>query len=101
MDEMFKGKWNELKGKIKEKWGKLTDNDLKEIQGRREVFLAKLQSRYGWEEHKAHEELKKFEKSCGCACSSCRGEQKHIHKDEEWEDESEGWEGKGKGRKIG
>lgn len=33
--EMFEGKWHEYKGKVKEKWGKLTDNDLTEINGKK------------------------------------------------------------------
>lgn len=68
--DIFEGKWHEYKGQIKEKWGKLTDDDLKQIDGKRETFLGKLQSRYGYEEEKAEEELANFEKSCGCSCSS-------------------------------
>lgn len=67
--DIFEGKWHEFTGKIKEKWGKLTDDDIKQIDGRRETFLGKLQSRYGYEKEKAEEELANFEKSCGCNCS--------------------------------
>ena len=41
------GQWKQLKGKIKEQWGKLTDDDLMEIQGRREKLVGKIQTRYG------------------------------------------------------
>ena len=55
--DRFKGKWNELKGKIKEKWGKLTDNDIMEINGKYEQFLGALQKRYGYEKERAEKEF--------------------------------------------
>lgn len=61
--EIFQGKWHEFKGKIKEKWGKLTDNDLSEINGKREALLGKLETRYGYAKDKAEKELSAFEKS--------------------------------------
>jgi uncharacterized protein YjbJ (UPF0337 family) len=45
--DQIAGKWTEFKGKVKEKWGKLTDNELDEIAGQREQLLGKLQERYG------------------------------------------------------
>ena len=47
MWEKFKGSWTQTKGAIKEQWGKLTDDDLMEIQGRREKLVGKIQTRYG------------------------------------------------------
>jgi uncharacterized protein YjbJ (UPF0337 family) len=41
------GNWKQTKGKIKEKWRKLTDDDLTQINGKREQFEGKLQERYG------------------------------------------------------
>ena len=69
--EQFQGQWNQVKGKAKEKWGKLTDNDITEINGKREVLLGKLQSQYGYEKERAERELDAFEKNCGCDDSSC------------------------------
>lgn len=63
--EIFKGHWNDFKGKVKEKWGKLTDNDLTEINGKREQLLGKLQKAYGYEKEKAEEELNDFEERLG------------------------------------
>ena len=60
---IIQGKWHELKGKVKEKWGKLTDNDLTEINGKRELLLGKLESHYGYAKDKAETELRNFEKS--------------------------------------
>ena len=47
-EDILKGKWQEIKGTIKEKWGKLTDNDLREIEGRGEKLLGLLQKKYGY-----------------------------------------------------
>jgi uncharacterized protein YjbJ (UPF0337 family) len=42
------GNWKEAKGKIKEKWGKLNDDDLTAINGQREQLEGRLQQRYGY-----------------------------------------------------
>ena len=41
------GHWDEVKGKLRHKWGKLTDDDLEQAHGRREQIVARLQQRYG------------------------------------------------------
>jgi uncharacterized protein YjbJ (UPF0337 family) len=46
-EDILKGKWLEIKGKVKEKWGKLTDYDLREIEGKGEKLLGLLQKKYG------------------------------------------------------
>jgi uncharacterized protein YjbJ (UPF0337 family) len=43
----MEGNWKQLKGKARQKWGELTDDDLDQIQGRRERLVGKLQERYG------------------------------------------------------
>jgi uncharacterized protein YjbJ (UPF0337 family) len=45
--EKFKGSWTQTKGAVKEQWGKLTDDDLLEIEGRRDQLVGKIQARYG------------------------------------------------------
>lgn len=45
--EKFKGSWSQTKGAVKEQWGKLTDDDLLEIEGRRDQLIGKIQARYG------------------------------------------------------
>jgi len=69
--DMFEGKWHELKGKVKEKWGKFTNDDLTQIDGKREKLLGKLQTQYGYSKEKAEQELENFESSCGCE-KSCK-----------------------------
>ena len=67
--DLLEGKWHQFKGKIKEKWGKLTDDDLKKIDGKKESFLGYLQTHYGYAKDRAEKELHEFEKTCGCGKS--------------------------------
>lgn len=53
----FLGKWTELKGKVREKWGKLTDDEVEELKGDYDQFVGKLQQKYGYTKEKAEEEL--------------------------------------------
>lgn len=46
--DQIAGKWKQLKGKAKEQWGKLSDDDLDVINGKRDVLIGKLQERYGY-----------------------------------------------------
>jgi uncharacterized protein YjbJ (UPF0337 family) len=45
--EVFKGQWKQLKGKLKEWWGDLTDDDVNRIDGNQERLIGALQERYG------------------------------------------------------
>lgn len=54
------GNWKQFKGKIKEKWGQLTDDDLTAIEGKRDQLAGKLQERYGYEKERAERELDEF-----------------------------------------
>ena len=55
-EDILKGKWLEIKGSVKEKWGKLNDNDLGQIEGKGEKLLGLLQKRYGYIREKAEPE---------------------------------------------
>lgn len=57
-----KGNWKKFKGKVKEQWGKLTDDDLDVIEGRRDQLAGKIQKAYGTSKEQAEEQLKEFEK---------------------------------------
>lgn len=61
---LFAGQWKEFKGKVKEQWAKLTDDDIAQVEGRRDRLLGVLQQRYGYLKERAEEELKKWEKEC-------------------------------------
>jgi uncharacterized protein YjbJ (UPF0337 family) len=57
-EDILKGKWLEIKGRVKEKWGKLTDNDLGEIGGKGEKLLGRLRKKYGYIRDKTELEYK-------------------------------------------
>jgi uncharacterized protein YjbJ (UPF0337 family) len=59
--EKIKGSWNQTKGAVKEQWGKLTDNDLLEIEGRRDQLIGKLQTRYGISREQAEAQVSSWE----------------------------------------
>ena len=50
------GSWKQFKGQARTQWGKLTDDDLEQIKGQREVLVGKLQERYGYAKEEAHKE---------------------------------------------
>jgi uncharacterized protein YjbJ (UPF0337 family) len=62
--DVLQGRWRERKGKVKEQWGKLTDDDLDKIEGKSEQLLGLLQQRYGYARDKAEEEYKRFTEKC-------------------------------------
>ncbi len=55
------GNWKQFKGKIKEKWGKLTDDDMTVIEGKRDQLVGKIQERYGYAKDQAETEVKDWE----------------------------------------
>ena len=61
MWEKIKGSWTQTKGAVKEQWGKLTDDDLMEIQGRREKLVGKIQTRYGISQEQAEAQVSGWE----------------------------------------
>jgi uncharacterized protein YjbJ (UPF0337 family) len=56
-EDVFKGQWKQVRGKAKEWWGKLTDDDLEMINGRFDQMVGKLQERYGYSKDKASSEI--------------------------------------------
>ena len=58
--DQVKGNWKQFTGKVKEKWGKLTDDDLILIAGKRDQLAGKLQERYGYGKEQAEKELDEF-----------------------------------------
>ena len=58
--EILKGKWLQVKGDVRYWWGKLTDDDVDQIQGDVEKFIGKLQERYGYGREQAETELNNF-----------------------------------------
>jgi len=62
-DEL-KGKWKQVKGKAKEQWGKLTDDELDRIDGDAEQLEGKIQEKYGASKEEAREQVDRFCASC-------------------------------------
>ena len=58
--DILKGKWLQMKGEARRQWGKLTDDDLDQIQGSAETMAGKLQERYGWGKEEAEREIDDF-----------------------------------------
>jgi uncharacterized protein YjbJ (UPF0337 family) len=54
------GKWKQVQGQAREKWGKLTDDDLHVIAGRRDQLIGRLQERYGYAREEAEREADAF-----------------------------------------
>ena len=61
--DQVEGKWKQLKGTIKTKWGKLTDDDLTVIGGKKDVLVGKIQERYGITKEEAQKQADEFHKA--------------------------------------
>jgi uncharacterized protein YjbJ (UPF0337 family) len=55
--DRIEGKWKQMKGSVKQQWGKLTDDDLDFIAGKRESLVGKLQERYGIQKDDAQKRI--------------------------------------------
>ncbi|PKO15078.1 MAG: CsbD family protein [Chloroflexi bacterium HGW-Chloroflexi-10] len=55
--DILLGKWHELKGQVRHKWGKLTDDDLTRLSGKTEELVGILQQRYGYGKAQAENEI--------------------------------------------
>lgn len=64
--DTISGNWKQLKGKVKEKWGKLTEDDLTIIEGKKDQLVGKIQERYGYARDRAEKEADEFYKDCNC-----------------------------------
>jgi uncharacterized protein YjbJ (UPF0337 family) len=58
--DTFKGQWMQLKGQLRRQWGKLTDDEVDQIQGNAEILIGKLQERYGYSREEAERELERW-----------------------------------------
>lgn len=58
--DILEGKWKQVRGDIKEWWGKLTDDEIDQLEGRRDQLAGKLQEKYGYSRDEAEREIDKF-----------------------------------------
>ena len=61
--DSIQGKWKEMKGKVKEKWGELTDDDLAVIEGNKDQLVGVIQDRYGKAKEEAEMEVEEWRES--------------------------------------
>ena len=61
--ERFEGNWHQLKGKVKQQWGKLTDDEIDQSEGKFENLAGKIQEKYGIAKDEAHRQIQKFRDS--------------------------------------
>lgn len=60
--DIIEGKWKQVKGDVRGKWGKLTDDDLEVIAGKRDKLVGVIQERYGQSRDQAEEEVDNWAK---------------------------------------
>ncbi len=58
--DVLEGKWKQVRGQVKQQWGKLTDNQLDRIKGRTEELVGLLQENYGYTQERAQKEVDDF-----------------------------------------
>ena len=58
--DTLKGQWTQLKGKARKQWGKLTDDELDQMQGNAEILIGKIQERYGRSREEAEREFDRW-----------------------------------------
>jgi uncharacterized protein YjbJ (UPF0337 family) len=61
--DRIEGNWKQFTGKIREKWGKLTDDDLTAVAGKKDQLVGRIQERYGIEKDQAAKDLDDFTRS--------------------------------------
>lgn len=74
--DQVEGKWKQYKGEIKEKWGRLTDDDLDVINGKRQQLVGKIQQHYGIAREEAEEQTEEFVASLRAADETSAAQQK-------------------------
>lgn len=61
--DIIQGNWKEVKGKIKQKWGKINDDEITKMKGSYEELAGKIQTAYGYKKEKSREEIDSFIKA--------------------------------------
>ncbi len=59
-NDVLKGMWKQARGQVKKQWGKLTDDELDQIEGERDILVGKIQEKYGYAKAEAEQEVDKF-----------------------------------------
>ena len=59
-EDVFEGKWKQLKGEAQEEWGRLTGDDIDRVEGNFNKLVGQLQEKYGYSREKAEEQIENF-----------------------------------------
>jgi uncharacterized protein YjbJ (UPF0337 family) len=59
--DIIKGNWKQMKGQVKQQWGKMTDDDLTRIEGDRDILVGTVQERYGVAKDDAERQVRDWE----------------------------------------
>ncbi|MBB6696471.1 CsbD family protein [Clostridium algidicarnis] len=59
-NDIFSGKWNQLKGEMKKQWGNLTDDEIDRLDGEKDVVIGKIQEKYGKSKEQAESEFNRW-----------------------------------------
>lgn len=65
--DTVKGNWKQLKGKVKEAWGDLTDDELTKVEGKRDQLVGLIQKKSGKTKEEVEKQLAGYERDCGCS----------------------------------
>ena len=58
--DTLKGQWMQLKGKVRQQWGQLTDDEIDQVQGNAEMLIGRIQERYGHSREEAEREVDRW-----------------------------------------
>ncbi len=78
--DQMEGKWKQLKGSLKERWGKLTDDDLNVISGNKDKLIGRLQERYGYNREEAERQSEEWARSAGTSAGFTRSTDRPFDK---------------------
>ena len=56
-EDIMQGKWTQIKGKVKEQWGKLTDDEIDQLDGKKDQLVGRVQERYGLAKDQAERDV--------------------------------------------
>jgi uncharacterized protein YjbJ (UPF0337 family) len=59
-DDILEGNWKQIKGQVKETWGRLTDDEMQQIEGHRDRLVGILQEKYGYTQQEAEDSINDF-----------------------------------------
>ena len=78
--DQISGKWSQVKGDIRQKWGKLTDDDLEVIAGSKDKLVGRIQERYGIQKEEAQRQLDNWVTTVGSSSAGKSTQEQRAHR---------------------